>query len=328
MEYLKHQNFKHLTEEQVDSFMTHGFLRIPKAFTPKAAEQWSKDVWIRLDVDPNDKSTYKQERTNMPSHRHITVKDISPAAWNSICELCGGEDRITEGSKSWSDGFIVNLGTEQWEGKEDDPYTMDGWHVDGDFFVHFLDSPEQALLVIPCWTDVKHNGGATWINENGPKVIGQHLFEHPEGVLPRMQPRGVECNNLDHFNATSHSQPRDSFHEMTGEIGDVVLMHPLMLHSASHNGRRLPRVITNPPVGLNEPFNFDRANPAEYSLVELKTMKEVGVEKLKGWKITAPRDRVIPDRLKVQNPMVTAERERMQKAGIQIEVKEISQVPA
>ena len=37
MEYLKHQKLKHLTEEQVSSFMTNGFLKISKAFTPEAA---------------------------------------------------------------------------------------------------------------------------------------------------------------------------------------------------------------------------------------------------------------------------------------------------
>ena len=233
----------------------------------------------------------------------------------------------TKRSASWSDAFIVNLGTPEWEGQEDDVQKMDGWHVDGDFFVHFLDSPEQALLVIPCWTNVEHNGGATYICSDGPKVIGQHLCDHPEGVMPRMNPRGTEVTNLDFYNKLCHSRPASSFHEMTGEIGDVILMHPLMLHTASHNPRRLARVITNPPVSLKEPFKFDREDPSQYSLVELKTMHDVGAEKLKGWKITGSRDRVVPDRLKVQNPMVTAERERMQKAGIKIEVNEVSQIP-
>ena len=44
--------------------------------------------------------------------------------------------------------------------------------------VHFLDSPEQGLLVIPCWSDVKPNGGATWICDEGPKRIGQWLVSH------------------------------------------------------------------------------------------------------------------------------------------------------
>jgi hypothetical protein len=53
-------------------------------------------------------------------------------------------------------------------------------------------------------------------------------------------------------------------------------MHPFMLHSASRNLKRTHRVIINPPVSLKEPFNFSRSDPSEYSLVELKTLKELG----------------------------------------------------
>lgn len=53
-----------------------------------------------------------------------------------------------------------------------------------------------------------------------------------------------------------------------------------MLHSASRNHTRAPRIITNPPVSLKEPFNFNRENPEDYSIVEKKTLKELGVDKL------------------------------------------------
>ena len=45
----------------------------------------------------------------------------------------------------------------------------------GDFFIHFLDSPEQGLLVIPLYTDIHPNGGGTWICSEGPKRIGKWL---------------------------------------------------------------------------------------------------------------------------------------------------------
>lgn len=73
------------------------------------------------------------------------------------------------------DSFIVNLGSEDGEGKIVPPKELNGWHVDGDFFVHFLDSPEQALLVIPCWSDVESNGGATWVTNDGIPRIGKIL---------------------------------------------------------------------------------------------------------------------------------------------------------
>ena len=33
--------------------------------------------------------------------------------------------------------------------------------------VHFLDSPEQALLVIPIYSDIKPEGGGTYICPEG-----------------------------------------------------------------------------------------------------------------------------------------------------------------
>jgi len=86
----------------------------------------------------------------------------------------------------------------------------------------------------------------------------------------------------------------------------VILLHPLMLHSASHNNLRTPRIITNPPVSLNSPFVFSRPNTSEYSLVELKTLKELGVDPMKDvsmgyeFKKVGERKEVVPERLKVQ----------------------------
>lgn len=102
------------------------------------------------------------------------------------------------------------------------------------------------------------------------------------------------------------------FHEMTGKVGDVILLHPLMVHSATRNGKRLPRIITNPPVALRAPFNFDRGDESEYSLVELKTIKEIGVDNLKGWKITGKREKIVPERVKIQEHVRKEEQQRLQ----------------
>lgn len=73
-----------------------------------------------------------------------------------------------------------------------------------------------------------------------------------------------------------------------------------MLHSASKNLLRTPRIITNPPVSLKEPFKYYRKDPSEYSLVEQKTLRELGrPEGLPEWKITSPRERITPLRISV-----------------------------
>lgn len=172
---LKHQSFKILNADQISSFMKYGFLRLPGAIPLENCDRWSEHVWQRLGMDPNDKSTWTSERSHMAKLNMIPAREIAPIAWAAICELCGGEDRISKGGDKWTDGFIVNLGSDETEGKTTPPKELEGWHVDGDFFVHFLDSPEQALLVIPCWSDVEENGGATWVCDEGPRRIGKLL---------------------------------------------------------------------------------------------------------------------------------------------------------
>jgi hypothetical protein len=46
--------------------------------------------------------------------------------------------------------------------------------------------------------------------------------------------------------------------------------------------------------------------------VERKTMRCIGEEKLKGWKITAPREGVIPQRVRIQEAMRLEELKRME----------------
>ena len=70
----------------------------------------------------------------MPEHAFTDIRDVAPKAWDAICELAGGEDRVSKKSKMWSHGFIVNLGTVEGEGKVIGPKELDNWHVDGDFF--------------------------------------------------------------------------------------------------------------------------------------------------------------------------------------------------
>jgi hypothetical protein len=117
--------------------------------------------------------------------------------------------------------------------------------------------------------------------------------------------------------ARDPSRTRDgSFFEMTGEIGDVILLHPFMLHSASKNLLRNVRVITNPPVSLKEPFCLNRERKEDYSLVELKTLRDLGMpEGLVGdfgnWGIVGERRGWIPSRLRRMEEMKRLELERL-----------------
>lgn len=103
---------------------------------------------------------------------------------------------------------------------------------------------------------------------------------------------------------------------MTGKVGDVILLHPLMVHSASVNSLRIPRIITNPPVSLNAPFNFDRKDPSKYSIVEKKTLRELGKGRLQDWTIKGGRAPVTPSRLKAQERMKEQELDRLKTSPV------------
>ncbi|THH08895.1 hypothetical protein EW145_g2398 [Phellinidium pouzarii] len=283
------KQYEQLSQEDVDFFLDKGYVVIKNAFTQAKAEEWTESLWVRLGMDPNDKSTWTKERIHMPFHRREPVQSFAPKAWSAMKDLLGGEERIDPQSGTWSDGFIVNLGTPEFEGNDKcvNPEDLDNWHVDGDFFSHYLDSPEQALLVIPVYAPIGPRGGGTFISPDGISIIAKYLAAHPEGVLPTglsFTPSTSTYRNKEddpgYWSHLKEVKNCKTFVEITGEVGDVVLMHPLMLHTASKNYTRIPRIITNPPVSLKEPFNFNRENPEEYSLVERKTLKEIGVEKL------------------------------------------------
>lgn len=259
------------------------------------------------------------ERTNMPHFREFDVSTFAPRAWGGICSLLGGSSRIDSKSSvsTWKDSFIVNLGTPEGHNKVVRPQDLDNWHVDGDFFVHYLDSPEQALLVIPLWSDVVEGGGGTMICPRAIEHVARYLEKETEGVSPRMTPRREnpdmnEEKGLRWFIDLAKRMPDEAFVEATGVVGDVYLLHPLMLHSASNNRLRKIRVITNPPVSIKEPFVFD-SEDGKYSAVERKTLKALGKDRLEGWKITSKRQLLVPERIRIQQEMKKREEERLQR---------------
>jgi hypothetical protein len=84
--------------------------------------------------------------------------------------------------------------------------------------------------------------------------------------------------------------------EATGEVGDVYLIHPLVLHTMSPNGLRRARFITNSTLRLAEPMRFNRPDPADHSPVERAILRGLGVERF-DFTATWPRERVVPEPL-------------------------------
>jgi hypothetical protein len=128
--------------------------------------------------------------------------------------------------------------------------------------------------------------------------VARFLADHPEGVDPNaFGPLIHECKE---------------FVEFTGKTGDVVLLHPFMMHASSSNPSGRARFITNPPVSFTAPMNFNRANWNDHSLVEKAVLRGLGVERL-DFQPTAPREAIVPERVRRQQKMLEEQQARLGK---------------
>lgn len=259
--------YKTLSPEQIQHFLDYGFVHLTDCFDTEFAAQSTSAAFDRLGYVETDFNTWERPIIHMPNESSVNVKDFAPKVYGAFCDLLGGEDRIAQPVK-WADGYIVNfhLGAErEWVPPSPE---AGGWHKDGDFFWHFLDSPEQGLLVIVVWRDIEPKGGGTFIAPDSVKPIAEYLNAHREGIHPFENEFG---------NLITQSQ---DFREVTAKAGDVIIMHPYMLHASSQNHSGKARFITNPPVALKEPMNFNREDPADFSPVEQVVLNALGVERL------------------------------------------------
>jgi len=290
--------FRTLDDAQVEHFLEHGHLVLRGCFERGQVEEWIDFGWKRLGFDPHDPQTWAKDRIHQPTTQAAPVRELAPRAFDAICDLCGGEERIEE--PYFGDAFIWNLGygkDQPWQTPEQN---QKGWHVDGDFFRHFLNSPEQGLLMVALFSDIEHKGGGTFLACDSVPKVARFLADRPEGVSPNSFPF-VEMKNQCH-----------SFAEATGKVGDVLFIHPFVLHAISQNVLGTARIITNPLATLREPMNFNRAD-GDYSPVEAAVLRGLGVDRL-DFHPTAPHERLVPHQEQVQQRMREEEAARL--AGV------------
>jgi len=299
-----------LTPDDIAHFRRFGYVKVPRCFDTgpgSLADRWVRRHWERMGYDPHDPDSWAESKVHLPVEESAPADEVAPKAEAAMAQLLGGRGRFHP--PTWGDAFIAN-----YQHGADAPWAppspeSKGWHKDGDFFVHFLDSPEQALLVIVLWSDVVERGGPTSIAADSVPVVARSLAEHPEGLWPCC----TEGPEADEARAAGEPVERmrirdwinrcETFHEAVGEAGDVFLLHPFALHRASQNVRRVARLITNPPVALKQPFCYDREDGA-YSVVEQCVLDALGVDRFAFGPTTARR-RLVPPRIREQRELQT-----------------------
>jgi hypothetical protein len=250
-----------LTTAEIEQFVTRGFVVVQDAIRRSVREEWFARGLQRMSRVRKVPDNGIIELTHTRSE---FLHDVAPRAWKAVTQLVGGEDRIA--AQEVRDDFNLNTQTvaeEEWLPPE---RLATGWHIDGDYFKRFLDSPEQGLLCLILWSDVSAKEGGTFLACDSIGKVARLLLANPQGLDPRP--------------FTSLYKECEDFVEITGGAGDVILCHPFMIHAPSPKTRNHVRLLTNPPIPLLEPMQFNRPDAADFSPVERCILRSLGVERL------------------------------------------------
>lgn len=253
---------RYLSQAQIDQFLADGMLTIKAAFDPELARRWREDgvrrireepeQWVRgyspsdltrslEHFSPSDPETWTWSRIDLTGPETLDVPTFAPEAWAAICDLLGGPQRIA--NRTWGQYLILNLREGDIYGSDKPGPSASGWHIDDPNPLTRLDRLHNGLVCIALFDTLLPASGNTWLALDSVPLVARELAAHPEGVdFVNERGRGVtiRCQR---------------FHEVVGETGDIILLHPLMMHTASRNRSNRIRWMANPMVYLKQPLN-------------------------------------------------------------------------
>jgi len=157
------------------------------------------------------------------------------------------------------------------------------WHVDGGHFSpHFIDSPEQSVVILPMIRPVGVGGGNTLILKKSHIYMTQRLRQAGEDGLP--------SDDTQNANEVAKIWPDELITEIAPcDAGDVLLLHPFTVHAAGQ---------TNAGHPLRIAFNMGvrwRRNPIilEEDVAEKQTRS--WLEKCIAWALNEPLEFLAAD---------------------------------
>ena len=240
-----------------EEFIERGVVRIPGAYSPQAAAAIAATVWgsveRRSDIRKADPSTWPS------GHPGISFKNLKG---RRVFEPLVRSERVVRalddvlGSGCWRPPKIGAqiLLTFPSSG----PWILPkAWHIDGSFDAPVW--PPPAIRMFSCFDTVGPEGGGTLLLEGSHHLVERYLDEHPTPIPGN----GVTWGRFMRHHApldelmrerSADAPGRDLVGvpievggtavrpiEVTGEPGDVYLVHFYVLHSAAPNVSDRPR---------------------------------------------------------------------------------------
>jgi len=239
-------------------------MRVCGAFSPDDAHAMRTAAWRALGeigIRQDDPMTWTRER---PEHLQQLKDDPAFQAVGSS-RLLEAIDATLEGQayakpKHWGACFLAFPSREAWN------VPSHGWHIDANYTSAL--SPPAGIRMHALFSDVMPRAGGTLIVSGSHRLVYKYFTDHP----PAPRTRGAEYRRLlqrhpyigdlhtegDAPQRAARFMDRAEEHdgvslqvvENAGTAGDVILLHPLVLHVATPNAGSSPRFLLSGGIDL------------------------------------------------------------------------------
>jgi hypothetical protein len=249
-----------LTSSDIECFERDGYVVVRQAFSRADGLAMERQWWRELEdthgIRPDDRSSWRQIRGDLKAAKRdpIQAKILTERVRGAFDDLLGRA--AWSAPRDWGRPIVTFPGPGAW----DVPARL--WHWDNPCELH-LDRP-RALFVVSFIGSVAPRGGGTLILSGSPRLLIQQ-----ERQIPASQRAGPGARIRERFHR-SHPwlmaltgqapSPADRIAafmdgetivegvplrviELTGEPGDMVLCHPVMVHCAAPNRGTRPRFM-------------------------------------------------------------------------------------
>jgi len=237
-----------LTKDQVQQFITEGFVKVEGAFSKAIASRGRDILWRDTGCDPKDRSTWKFPVVRLGDYAQAPfVEAANTPRLHAAFDQVVGEGRwMPRGSLG---SFPVRFPSDE------DPGDA-GWHVDASFpgrdesFLSWrinIHSKGRALLMLFLFSDVGERDAPTRIR------TGSH-----HRVARMLKPAGEEGMSFMELAAQLNTTEGCDQVLATGEAGTVYLCHPFLAHAAQPHQGTEPRFMAQPPLMPRTSLSIDK----------------------------------------------------------------------
>lgn len=235
-----------LTSEQINGFISNGFVKMQSAFSTDIANKCRAILWEKTLCDPNNPDSWTQPVIRIGE---LGFEPFINAANTRILhkafdQLVGKDNwfpRLTMGS------FPIRFPTKE-------KATDTGWHVDASFpgedvnnYFEWrinIKSKGRGLLMLFLFSDVTEKDAPTLIK------VGSHLE-----VARILEPEGEKGLSFMELAERLNTIATNEVFCATGQAGTVYLCHPFLVHAAQNHYGTTPKFMAQPSLLIKNDFN-------------------------------------------------------------------------